>query len=125
MTKMCYQQGLHINDLSTTGHSDFKLCRRGLRVEEYRLLESYASIIRVTRISELGTTLEVTRSRRKHRVSVLQLLVSSNFVSSSPILATLMMEAIRSSETSVLTRATLRNGTVQTYNSSVKSEPRS
>jgi hypothetical protein len=33
----------------------------------------------------------------------------ANFVPSSPILLTLMMEALRSSETSVLTRATWRN----------------
>jgi hypothetical protein len=39
---------------------------------------------------------------------VLQLLVAAN-VPSSPILVTLMMEAIRSSETSVPTRATRRN----------------
>jgi hypothetical protein len=40
---------------------------------------------------------------------VLQLLVSANVIPSSPILVTLMMEAIRFSETSVLTRATQRN----------------
>jgi hypothetical protein len=40
---------------------------------------------------------------------VLQLLVTANVVLSSPILFTLMMEAIRSSETSFLTGATLRN----------------
>jgi hypothetical protein len=40
--------------------------------------EHIASIIRVTRIGELGTTLAVTRAR------------------STPILVTLMMEAIRS-----------------------------
>jgi hypothetical protein len=40
--------------------------------------------------------------------SVLRLLITAN-VLSSPILVTMMMEAIRSSETSVLTRATLRN----------------
>jgi hypothetical protein len=39
---------------------------------------------------------------------VLGLLVTAN-VPSSPILVALMMEAIRSSETSVLTRATRRN----------------
>jgi hypothetical protein len=38
-----------------------------------------------------------------------RLLVSANVVPSSPILATLMMEALSSSETSVLTRATRRN----------------
>jgi hypothetical protein len=39
---------------------------------------------------------------------MLQLLITANVVPSSPILVTLMMEAIRSSETSVLTRATRR-----------------
>jgi hypothetical protein len=37
------------------------------------------------------------------------LLVTANVVPSSPILVTLMMEALRSSEASVLTRATRRN----------------
>jgi hypothetical protein len=50
--------------------------------------ELSASFIRVTRIGELGATLAVT---------------------SSPILVTLMKEALSSSETSVLTRATRRN----------------
>jgi hypothetical protein len=40
---------------------------------------------------------------------VLQLLATANVVPSSPILVTLMMEAIRSSETSYLARATRRN----------------
>jgi hypothetical protein len=40
---------------------------------------------------------------------VLRLLVTANVVPSSPILVTLMMEALGSSETSVLTRATRRN----------------
>jgi hypothetical protein len=38
-----------------------------------------------------------------------RLLVTANFVPSSPILVTLMKEALSSSETSVLTRATQRN----------------
>jgi hypothetical protein len=59
-----------------------------------------ASIISATRIGELGT-LAVT--------SVHRLLVTANVVPSSPILVTLMMEAVSSSETSVLTRATWRN----------------
>jgi hypothetical protein len=57
--------------------------------------ELCASIIRVTRIGELGT-LAVT-------------ILTANVVHSSPILVTLMMEAQSSSETSVLTRATRRN----------------
>jgi hypothetical protein len=55
--------------------------------------ERSAAIIRVTRISELGTTLAIT----------------SNVVTSSLILVTLMMEALCSSKTSVLTRAAQRN----------------
>jgi hypothetical protein len=65
--------------------------------------EFSSSIIRVTRICELGTTLTVTSFLR----SVRQLLVSASVVPSSQILVTLMMEAISSSE--VLTRATRRN----------------
>jgi hypothetical protein len=38
-----------------------------------------------------------------------RLLVTANAVPSSPILVTLMMEALSSSETSVFTRATRRN----------------
>jgi hypothetical protein len=41
--------------------------------------------------------------------SMRQLLVTANVVPSSPILATLMMEALSSSETLVLTRATRCN----------------
>jgi hypothetical protein len=37
------------------------------------------------------------------------MLVTANVVPSLPILVTLIMEALSSSETSVLTRATLRN----------------
>jgi hypothetical protein len=62
--------------------------------------ELSASFIRVTTICELGTTLTL---------SVRQLLVTANVVPSSPILVTLMMEALSSSKTSVLTRATRRN----------------
>jgi hypothetical protein len=68
--------------------------------------ELSASIIRVTRIGELGT-LAVTSNRRTLRRN-LYLLVTAN-VYIPPILVTLMMEALSSSETSVLTRATLHN----------------
>jgi hypothetical protein len=79
--------------------------------------ELRASIIRVTRIGELGTTLDVTSNRRTlicilyfvFLRSVRRLLVTSNVISSSPIIVTLMMEALRSSETSVLTRVTPQN----------------
>jgi hypothetical protein len=41
--------------------------------------------------------------------NVRRLLIAANIVPSSPILVTLMMEALCSSETSVLTRATWHN----------------
>jgi hypothetical protein len=41
--------------------------------------------------------------------AVRRLLVTANVVPSSPILVAMMMEAVSSSETSVLTRATRRN----------------
>jgi hypothetical protein len=58
--------------------------------------EISASIIRVIRIGELGTTLAVTSNRRTLRRN-------------TSLLVTLMKEALSSSETSVLTRATRRN----------------
>jgi hypothetical protein len=61
------------------------------------------SFIRVTRIGELGTTLAVFLRRMR------RLLVTASVVPSSQILVTLMKEALNSSETSVVTRATLRN----------------
>jgi hypothetical protein len=64
--------------------------------------ELSASIIRVTRIGELGT-LAVTSNRSTAAN------VTANVAPSSPILVTLMMEALCSSETSVLTRAIRRN----------------
>jgi hypothetical protein len=51
----------------------------------------------------------VTEERIPSIIRVLQLLVTANVVPSWPILVTLMMEAIRSSETSALTTATRRN----------------
>jgi hypothetical protein len=69
--------------------------------------ERISSIIRVTRIGELGTTLAATSKRRTLRVR--RLLVTANVVPTSPFVVTLMMEALGSSETSVLRRATLCN----------------
>jgi hypothetical protein len=67
----------------------------------------------VTRIGELGTTQAATSNRRTLRrntiCSMRRLLVTASVVPSSPILVTLMKEALRSCETSVLTRATRRN----------------
>jgi hypothetical protein len=63
--------------------------------------ERIPSIIRVTRIGELGT-LAVTSNRRTLRMN-------TNVVPSSPIHVAMMMEAIPFSKTSVLTRATLRH----------------
>jgi hypothetical protein len=84
--------------------------------------ERNASIIKVKRIGELGRMLAVNINRRTLRrytteffsfivilCSLRQLLVSANVVPSPPILVTLMMEALRSSRTSVLTRVTRRN----------------
>jgi hypothetical protein len=83
--------------------------------------ELRASFIRVTIIGELGTTLAVTSNRRTLRRntksyipipslrSARQLLATASVVPSSPILVTLMKEALSSSETSVLTKATRRN----------------
>jgi hypothetical protein len=74
--------------------------------------ERSASVIKVTKIGEIWT-LAVTSNRRTLRrnthSSARRLLVCANVVPSSPILVTLMIEAIRSSETAVLTRATRRN----------------
>jgi hypothetical protein len=67
--------------------------------------ELSASLIRVTRIGELGKTLTVASNRR----SVRRLLIRASVVPSSPILVTLIKEALSSSETSVLIEATRRN----------------
>jgi hypothetical protein len=77
-----------------------------------------ASIIRVTRIGELGKLAIISNRSKLRRIAdteeiflrcVLRLLVTVNVIPSSPILVTLMMEAKRSSERSVLTRATHRH----------------
>jgi hypothetical protein len=71
--------------------------------------ELSASFIRVTRIGELGTKLAVTSAHFLLLRSMRRLLVSASVVPSSPILVTLMKEALSSSEMSVLTRASRRN----------------
>jgi hypothetical protein len=73
--------------------------------------ELSATIIRVTRIGELGM-LAVTSNRctlRRNTKCVRRLLVTANIVPSSLILVTLMTETVCSAGTSVLTRATRCN----------------
>jgi hypothetical protein len=55
--------------------------------------ELSASFIRVTIIDELGTTLALTSYRR-----TLRLLINGSVIPSSPIIVTLMKEALRSSD---------------------------
>jgi hypothetical protein len=70
--------------------------------------EELSASIRVTRIGELGTTLAVTSNRHTLQRNT-KLLVTDSIVPSLQILVTLMKEALRSSEKSVLTRATPHN----------------
>jgi hypothetical protein len=62
--------------------------------------------ISLTRIGELGTTSAVTSNRLTlvFLRSVRRLLVTADVVHSSPIFVNLMMEELRSSETSVFRR---------------------
>jgi hypothetical protein len=65
--------------------------------------ELSTSIIRMTRIGELGMLV------RKFLRSVRRLLVTAIVVPTSLILVTLMKKALSSSETSILTRSARRN----------------
>jgi hypothetical protein len=73
--------------------------------------ECITTIIRARGIGELGTLAVTTDACREYvfLCSVRRLLVMANLVPSSPILVTLMMEELSSTETSVLTGATQRN----------------
>jgi hypothetical protein len=64
--------------------------------------EGIASIIRVAKVGEVGTTLPIISN------CVLRLLHTAKALSSS-ILVTLMMKAVRYYETSIITKATRRN----------------
>jgi hypothetical protein len=83
----------------------FEMLRRVALVRTDVSEELSASFIRVVKIDELGTTLAITSNQR----NVLRLIVTASVIPSSQILVTLMKEALSSSETSVLTRATRRN----------------
>jgi hypothetical protein len=89
----------------------FGMLRRVALVRTDVSEERSTSFIRVTRIGKLGTTLAVTSNRRNlvFLRSVRRLIVTASVVPSSPILVTLIKEALRYSETSVLTRVTRRN----------------
>jgi hypothetical protein len=65
--------------------------------------EGIASSIMVIRIDELRTSLAENRNR------IMLLRNTANVVRSSPIVVTLVMEVLRSSETSVLTTAMRHN----------------
>jgi hypothetical protein len=81
-----------IASINRVTRPSYGMLRRVVLVRTDVSKELIASINRVAIIGELGT-LAVTSNR-------------SNVVPTSPILVTPMMKAIRSSETSVLTRAT-------------------
>jgi hypothetical protein len=79
-------------------------------VRTYVSEEFTASIIRVTKIFELGTlALTSNWSKLRKKTTVRRLLATANVVPSSPILVTRMMQAISSFETLALTRAAWRN----------------
>jgi hypothetical protein len=71
--------------------------------------ERSSYIFRLPRTGKLTTTYNVYKVHFVFLRSVRRLLVAANVVPSSPILITLMKEALSSSETSVLTRAMWRN----------------
>jgi hypothetical protein len=86
---------------------------RGLALVKTDVSEEHSEFfIRETRIGETGTTPAVTSNRHTLLIfprSVCRLLVTAGVVPGSRILVTLMKEAQRFSETSVLSRATRRN----------------
>jgi 3-methyladenine DNA glycosylase AlkC len=74
-----------------------------------RRMASSEMLHRVALVSDVSEELNASITRVTISLRRLRLPVTANFVPSSPIIVNLMMEALRSSERSVLTRATLRN----------------
>jgi hypothetical protein len=66
-------------------------------------------VVKASACSDIRLLLWLTCQASNSLCSLRRLLDTANVVPSSPILVTLMMEALRCSETSVLTRATWRN----------------
>jgi hypothetical protein len=105
---LCKISGFHWVDYECSSG----MLRRLAHVRTDVSVNRIASIIRLTSIGGLATTLALSSNRRtlrRNNMRVRRLLVTANVVPSSPILVTLMMEALRSSESSVLTRATRYN----------------
>jgi hypothetical protein len=98
-------------EVSTAVTTKNGMLRRVALVKADVSVELSASFIRVTRVGELGTTLAVTSNRHTLLClrSMLRLLVTASAVPSSSIHVILLKEALSSSETSLLTRATRRN----------------
>jgi hypothetical protein len=110
----CFEKAKHARLLS------YGMSSRVALVRTYVSEERIVFIIRVTRISAVGTSLLVTSNRSKSRRNtmwchmlflrrVLQLLVTAKVIPSSPSLVTLIMDAIRSYETQFLIRRTRRH----------------
>jgi hypothetical protein len=88
--------------------STFEMLRREAFLTTDVSGEIYVSIIRGTGICELGTTLAVTSNRHTLLRNTEYFIFFANVVPVSPILVTLMMEALSSSETPAFTGATRR-----------------
>jgi hypothetical protein len=93
LSKCCKIWGFHGSD-----YEDVTLCGS---CKNWHFGKTTPSIIRVKRICQLGTTLQVTSNWKTASVAS-----TANTVPSLLILFILMMEAIRSSKMSVFTRAT-------------------
>jgi uncharacterized membrane protein len=100
------------------------MLRRAALLRIYGSGESFAPVIRITRICELGT-LAATSNRSTLRRnlrnilnlrSVFQLLVTANVIPTSPVLVTLMVGAKDSSETSFPTIGTQHNSAILNSN---------